>query len=101
MRDPKFLVVPKARIAENGEWNLSGERYRESEANLSNYELVELGEVCEFQYGKPLKKDNRIYGEFPVYGSNGIVGYHNNYLVEAPFIIVGRKGSAGEVVRLR
>ncbi|WP_422863123.1 restriction endonuclease subunit S [Brachyspira hyodysenteriae] len=39
----------------------------------------------------------RILGEYPVYGSNGIVGYHNNFLVEAPNIIVGRKGSAGEV----
>ncbi|MGA9396669.1 MAG: restriction endonuclease subunit S, partial [Anaerolineaceae bacterium] len=50
-----------------------------------------------FEYGKPLKSDNRVQGDYPVFGSNGIVGYHNSYLVEAPFIIVGRKGSAGEV----
>jgi len=31
-------------------------------------------------------------------GSNGISGYHNEYLIEGPAIIVGRKGSAGEVV---
>ncbi len=96
--DKIHLVVPKEKIGENGEWNLSGERYRESgELKNTSYELVELGEVCEFQYGKPLKKDDRVSGEFPVYGSNGIVGYHNDYLVEAPFIIIGRKGSAGEV----
>jgi len=61
------------------------------------WEMVELGSVCEFKYGKALKEENRITGEFPVFGSNGIVGYHNIYLVEAPFIIVGRKGSAGSV----
>ncbi len=30
-------------------------------------------------------------------GSNGIVGYHNVFLVKGPTIIVGRKGSAGKV----
>jgi type I restriction enzyme, S subunit len=59
---------------------------------------VKLGEVCEFEYGKSLTKNSRYEnGEFPVYGSNGIVGYHNEYLVPAPSIIVGRKGAAGEI----
>ncbi len=62
------------------------------------WEMVGLGEVCEFKYGKPLKQEDRIEGEYPVYGSNGVVGYHNKYLVQAPFIVVGRKGSAGKVV---
>ena len=30
-------------------------------------------------------------------GSNGISDYHSEYLIEGPAIIVGRKGSAGEV----
>jgi restriction endonuclease S subunit len=58
---------------------------------------VKLGEVCEFEYGKPLKEENRRQGKYPVFGSNGIVGYHDEFLVEAPFIVVGRKGSAGAV----
>ncbi len=57
-----------------------------------------MGEVCTFEYGKPLKEIARRDGEYPVYGSNGIVGYHDKYLVEGPFIIVGRKGTAGAVV---
>ena len=59
--------------------------------------MVKLGDVCETEYGKPLKEENRIKGDYPVYGSNGIVGYHNDFIVEAPFIIVGRKGSAGSI----
>lgn len=31
-------------------------------------------------------------------GSNGVSGYHNKFIVNGPAIIVGRKGSAGEVV---
>lgn len=56
-----------------------------------------MGKICTFEYGKPLKEENRIKGEYPVFGSNGIVGYHNKYLVEGPFIIVGRKGTTGAV----
>lgn len=92
-------VVEKARVAENGVYGLSGERYRGSSLGLrSSYELVEIGDLCSFEYGKPLKSEDRQPGEYPVFGSNGIVGYHSEYLVEAPFLIIGRKGSAGEVV---
>ena len=58
---------------------------------------VKLGEICTFEYGKPLKEQDRIGNEYPVFGSNGIVGRHNEYLVAGPFIVVGRKGSAGTV----
>ena len=49
------------------------------------------------EYGKSLKSENRIKGPYPVFGSNGIVGYHNSCLTGSPAIIVGRKGSAGAV----
>jgi restriction endonuclease S subunit len=62
-----------------------------------SWEMVELGEVCEFAYGKGLKESDRIEGEFDVFGSNGVVGSHSSFLVEHPFIVVGRKGSAGAV----
>ena len=58
---------------------------------------VRLGEVCTLEYGKPLKEQDRKDGRHPVFGSNGIVGYHDEYLITGPFIIVGRKGSAGMV----
>ena len=57
-----------------------------------------LGDLFDFEYGKGLpKKQRNETGSYPVYGSNGIVGFHNEYLVEGPAIIVGRKGAAGEV----
>ncbi len=92
------LLVSTDRLAENGDYNLSSDRYREAaRAGKQTYPMVAIGDICTFEYGKSLKADNRVEGEYPVYGSNGIVGYHNEYLVEAPFLIVGRKGSAGEV----
>jgi type I restriction enzyme S subunit len=61
------------------------------------WRVGKLGEVCEFAYGKGLKSENRVEGNFPVVGSNGIVGIHNEYLVEGPGIVIGRKGTIGEV----
>ena len=40
-------IVPKERIAANGDYNLSGERYREGAAALSEFPHVKLNEVCE------------------------------------------------------
>ena len=61
------------------------------------WERVKLGEVCSFEYGEAMPEKNRVAGNYPVVGSNGIVGTHKDYLVEGPTIVVGRKGSAGEV----
>ncbi len=64
----------------------------------SKWTLEKLGDICSFEYGKPLPEDNRLPGLYPVMGSNGRVGFHKEYLVEGPVIVVGRKGSAGEVI---
>ncbi len=46
------LLVDKSKIAENGEYNLSGERYTASIINKhENYEWVMLHEVCQMQTG--------------------------------------------------
>ena len=57
-----------------------------------------LGEVLELAYGKALKSENRIAGEYPVIGSSGIVGFHNEFYVEGAGIVIGRKGTIGEVI---
>jgi type I restriction enzyme M protein len=46
------LVVPKARIAANGDYNLSGKRYREGLVRASRYPIVRLGEVAEVVAGQ-------------------------------------------------
>jgi len=57
-----------------------------------------VGNIYNFKYGKGLSKIQRDNnGKYPVYGSNGIVGFYNKYLTEKRSIIIGRKGSCGEV----
>ena len=61
------------------------------------WERRTVGHIVELKYGKALKQENRIEGPFPVYGSSGIVGYHQTALAEGPAIVVGRKGNVGSV----
>lgn len=56
-----------------------------------------LGDICEFRYGKALPSEKRVPGSAPVFGSNGRVGTHSEALVQGPAIVIGRKGSYGEV----
>ncbi|MEQ9669922.1 restriction endonuclease subunit S [Coleofasciculus sp. G2-EDA-02] len=56
-----------------------------------------LANLIDLEYGAGLLESERTGEGFPVYGSSGIVGKHRNYLVEAPGIVVGRKGSIGSV----
>ncbi|MEY4592492.1 MAG: hypothetical protein RIR18_1387 [Pseudomonadota bacterium] len=94
---PMAHKVTRERIGENGEWGLSGERYQVVLDRQSVFELLPFAEVCTLEYGASLPKTSRVDGPYPVLGSNGITGYHNEYLIEGPAIVVGRKGSAGEV----
>ncbi len=61
-----------------------------------NWVWCRLGEIVDMIYGDSLTKAQCIDGaEYPVFGSNGIVGYFNKYLTDKRTIVVGRKGSAG------
>lgn len=60
---------------------------------------AKLRDLIELKYGKSLPAKRRNGNEFAVYGSNGEVGKHSKPLVERECLIVGRKGSIGEVHR--
>ncbi|TIM10233.1 restriction endonuclease subunit S [Mesorhizobium sp.] len=61
------------------------------------WERPHLRDVLELRYGKALNKEARVEGQFPVYGSSGIVGTHQAALVSGPAIVIGRKGNVGTV----
>ena len=63
----------------------------------SCHQMKDIDRVLTLEYGISLPENNRVNGDYPVYGSNGVVGSHNEFLVNAPCIIVGRKGSVGQV----
>lgn len=64
---------------------------------MTKWKTCLLGDEIELAYGKALPEYVRVKGNVPVFGSNGIVGFHETSLVSGPGIIIGRKGSVGEV----
>lgn len=59
------LIVPKEKIATDGDYNLSGERYREGVVATAAWPLVPLEAVCEIQRGKfshRPRNEPRFYG---------------------------------------
>jgi len=61
------------------------------------WDVLKLGDIISLEYGKGLPQNSRFEGHYPVVGSNGIVGHHNEALVKGPGIVVGRKGTIGAV----
>jgi type I restriction enzyme S subunit len=59
------------------------------------WEVKSLGDLLELAYGKALKAEDRHGGNVPVYGSNGLVGWHDERLAAGPGIVLGRKGNPG------
>jgi len=58
--------------------------------------LYEL--AAEIANGQGLIEGDRDQaGEYAVFGSGGQVGKHNDALMTEPFVVIGRKGSAGKV----
>jgi type I restriction enzyme, S subunit len=57
-----------------------------------------VGEVLRLEYGKPLDEaDRKLDGQYPVYGANGEKNRTYKFYCGKPSIIIGRKGSAGEI----
>jgi type I restriction enzyme, S subunit len=64
----------------------------------TDWEVKKLGEVIELVYGKPLPDAQRKPdGLYPAYGANGEKVRTDEYYYDKKSIIVGRKGSAGEI----
>lgn len=62
------------------------------------WQTKKLGGIISLEYGKPLLDSQRdSSGLYPVYGANGIKDRTNEFYWDKPSIIVGRKGSAGEI----
>ncbi len=63
----------------------------------NTWEVRRLGDVATLCYGKSLPARERRPGRFSVVSSAGIVGQHDEALVEGPGVVVGRKGNVGSV----
>lgn len=64
--------------------------------NMAEWIECTLGDLVTFQRGHDLPKSQMQEGQYPVVGSNGIIGFHNEYTTDNPSITVGRSGNVGK-----
>ncbi len=55
------LIVPKEKIAANGDYNFGGERYREVTSSSIHFPIVKIGDVCDLVCGSTPSKQNESY----------------------------------------
>ena len=63
---------------------------------MGNWKTCQLGDLITFQRGHDLPKTKMNGSTYPVVGSNGIIGYHDEFTTEAPSITIGRSGNVGK-----
>lgn len=60
-----------------------------------SWEVKSLDNIITFQRGFDLPKTDFKVGDFPVVGSTGIIGFHNEFKVKSPCVVTGRSGTLG------
>ncbi|MFZ7315997.1 restriction endonuclease subunit S, partial [Avibacterium avium] len=61
------------------------------------WEVKPINEICRVVYGKGLPKNQLRASGYPVYGANGVIGYYDQYLYENRQVLVGCRGTVGQV----
>ncbi|MDD4979125.1 MAG: N-6 DNA methylase [Gallionella sp.] len=103
------LIVPKEKIAENGDYNLSGERYRDTVAAVGHYPPQALGDLLEIQSGFPFKSELFNEGSgFPIIRIRDIKPnrtvtkytgeYDSAFLVQNGDLLIGMDGEFNSVI---
>ncbi|RDX33478.1 restriction endonuclease subunit S [Arcobacter sp. HD9-500m-PIT-SAG02] len=66
-------------------------------SNPMEWEVARFEEIMILQRGYDLPINSRSTGSIEIYGSNGVLDYHNEYKVEGGGVITGRSGTLGKV----
>ena len=62
-------------------------------AYSQGWRQLKWGDLATLEYGKALRGYQAAKAKYPVYGTNGLIGWHDTALCNKPGIIIGRKGA--------
>lgn len=68
--------------------------------NSGRSEILPLGDLISLKSGAFLPANAQEPGPYPVYGGNGVTGWHRQYLFEDPKVVIGRVGAYCGAVHL-
>ena len=108
IEDYQYWNVEKKEIAKSGDYNFSGERYREAISFTNQkFPIIKLGEVCDFQGGSQPPKSTFIYQpeedyikfvQIRDFGEKGVDTYipvsNKNKLCKTDDVLIARYGAS-------
>jgi type I restriction enzyme S subunit len=70
--------------------------------NLSSpsVKMVRLGDIAHITYGKGLPVKNLSEAGYPVFGANGIIGFHSEYMYEEQQVLISCRGAASGTINM-
>lgn len=68
------------------------EMFGDPKTNPKNLPKVQLGELIKVSSGAGLTASDQNGGDYPVYGGNGVNGWHDDFTVPAGTVVIGRVG---------
>ena len=69
--------------------------------NNKEWEISKWNEILTIRNGKNQKNVEDKNGQFPIYGSGGIIGYAKDWIVKKNSVIIGRKGNINKPILVR
>ena len=93
------LIVDKERIARDGDYNLSGERYVARSKRLSIFPKYRLGDLLNLEFGTRITKKNHEGTRFPVYGGGG-ESFRTDSFTRENDVVISRFAMSTECVRV-
>ena len=92
------LWTPKGKIAENGEYNLSAERYRVTmDYSNAKWPMVQLGELCRIQTGKKDVNQGNPNGKYPFFTCAKTHTFSDVFSFDAEALLIAGNGDVGTV----
>ena len=93
------LIVAKEKIAANGDYNLSGERYRKGSERETTFPKVRVGELLKLEFGTRITKKDDEGTLFPVYGGGG-ESFRTDSFTRENDVVISRFAMSAECVRV-
>lgn len=92
------IIVPRKKIAESGDCNLSGDRYRiTTDYTNTKWPMVELKELCEITTGKKDVNEGNPNGEYPFFTCAKENTFINTFSFDTEALLIAGNGDVGAV----
>lgn len=98
VEDPQAVYVEKSKIAENDDYNLSGDRYRvATDYSNAKWPMVELKELCVIATGKKDVNEGNPKGEYPFFTCAKENTFIDTFSFDTEALLIAGNGDVGAV----